>query len=315
MRRGVILLITVGFITAIMAVLAYQFAIVDKGLKRSSKEGFYYQCALLLSDVQTKLLPGVMQEVTASCAGGSKSDCLEGFLSMSYNLPTPLINDPVIGTVIITLEPPVSGFDINSFKKFTPDKREFFEVFAQKLDEAKLLEELIDLTLETNVSVNDSYGYLLADDDLPVNSIFFRHGEIVDREQFDVILDSYYAKTKDDKVYTLDWDGFFDYRASGRPSFATLKESYCRALFFDKDQQWLDAYCKNEEEIFFSRDDVTGITPNDLNATLTPHGIDFPPDTNAVLVKTDITQGDNSASFRFMYDLNANQVLWTEADM
>lgn len=314
MRRGVILLITVGFITAIMAVIAYQFAIVDKGLKRSSEEGFYYQCALLLNDVQTKLLPSVMQEVVASCSGGKKADCLEGFLSMSYNLPTPLINDPVIGTVVITLEPPVSGFDINRFKNLSPGQREFFRIFAQKLDDVTLLEELIDLTLETNTS-NTSYEYLITDDDLPVNSIFFRHGEIVDREQFDVILKSYYAKTKDDKVYSLDWDAFLDYRTSGHPTFATLKEPYCRALFFEKDSQWLDTYCKNEEEIFFSQDDVTGITQDDLNATLNPHGITFAPDTTAVLVKTDITQGDNSASFRFMYDLNANHASWTEADM
>jgi hypothetical protein len=315
-RRGVVLLITVGFITAIMAIIAYQFAIVDRGLKRASEETFYYQSALLLHDVQKKLLPTVLKEVLNQCGDLSKEECLEGFLSMSYNLPTPLLNDPTIGTAVITLSPPAKGFDPNGFKTLAPDDRVFFGVFTQELIDPLLLMELVDLALDTNSSVNSSYEYLKTDNDIPINNIFFRKGDIVDREQFDVILDAYYARTLDKKVYSLPWDEFLDFRTQNEPPvFALIKPEYCRSLFPDQPIEWQRTYCENEDEILYTEADVTGIPYAELNATLATHNITFEPNTKTVLVDVDFTQDEHTAHFRFLYDLSANTVRWTEVTL
>ncbi len=311
-RRGVVLLITIGFITTIMAIIGYQFTIVDRGLKRAAQESFYYQSALLLNDVQKKLLPTVIKEVLQQCGTVSRKECLEGFMEMSYNLPTPLLNDPMIGTVVITLHPPASGFDPNSFKTLPLEKRDFFARFAQELIDPQLLMELIDLALDTNATVNSSYEYLKSDDDIPINGVFFRKGEIIDKEQFDVILDTYYARTLDKKVYSLAWDAFLDFRSSGHPLFYLMKEPYCRALFPDQPPEWVDTYCKNEEELYYSQESVTGIDSNDLNRTAYTYDLIFEPDTDAVLVDVDFTREENHARFRFMYDLTAGKSLWIE---
>ena len=316
MRRGVVLLITVGFITAIMAVIAYQFAIVDKGLKRASKETFYYQSSLLLYDIQHKLLPIVLKEVVHQCGNISQEECMESFLTMTYNVPTPLLNDPIIGTAVVTLKPPASGFDLNRFKTLTtPEEREFFQVFTQtqNLIDSQLLLDLIDLALETNATA-DSYAFLKSEEDIPVNDIFFRKGTIVDREQFDVILDAYYARTLDKKIYALDWENFLDFRTEGSaPVFSVLKKEYCRSLFPDQPVAWLKTYCENEDEVFYTKED-TGISDED-NRTQEVFGITFTPDTKKVLVEVDFTQEENSAHFRFLYDLSANTVRWTEVKM
>lgn len=316
-RRGVVLLITVGFITVIMAVIGYQFTLVDRGLKRASQESFYYQSALLLHDVQKKLLPGVLDQILAECGDISRAECLEGFLSMSYDIPTPLINDPTVGTVVITLKPPATGFDPNRFKTLTtPEQREFFQVFTetQQLIDSQLLMDLIDLALETNAT-RDSYSFLQYDEDIPLNDIFFRKGEIVDREQFDVILDAYYARTLDKKVYHLDWDAFLDFRTGESPPvFALLKSEYCKSLFPDQPVEWIRTYCDNEEDIFYTEED-TGFSQADINRTRDDFGISFVPDTSQVLVEVLFTREEHSARFRFMYDLGSKKALWTETAM
>jgi hypothetical protein len=314
-RRGVVLLITIGFITAIMAIIGYQFTIVDRGLKRVSQESFYYQSALLLNDVQKKLLPTVVKEVRRQCGTMSREDCMTGFLEMSYNLPTPLINDPQIGTVVITLKPPSSGFDPNSFKTIPSDKRGFFTAFAQELIDPQLLMELIDLALDTNDSVHSSYLYLKNDDDIPINDVFFRKGNIVDREQFDQILDAYYSRTLDKKVYALEWDDFLDFRTSGGPLFYLMKESYCRALFPDQPPEWLDTYCKNESEIQYTQEDVTGIPADDLNITVNDYHLIFDPDPDTVLIEVDFSHESDHARFRFMYGLASGKIRWTDAHL
>ena len=312
-RRGVVLLITIGFITAIMAVIAYQFTIVDRGLKRTAQETFYYQSSLLLYDVQRTLLPNVLKEVQSQCGGDiSKAECLEGFLSMSYDIPTPLINDPMIGTVVITLLPPASGFDPERLKSLSPEKRDFFRVFAQELIYPDLLMELIDLALETNSTINSSYEYLKSDDDIPINDFFFRKGSIVDREQFNIILDSYYAKTLDKKVYALDWDNFLDFRTQkSKPVFALLKKEYCHALYPDQSVKWQEDYCDNADGIFYSEEDI-GFSAEDINRTKNVFGISFTPDTKYVRVLVDFSREELSAKFRFMYDLSSQKVLWNE---
>ena len=315
-RRGVVLLITIGFITAIMAVIGYQFTIVDRGFKRTAQETFYYQSSLLLHDIQKTLLPNVLKEVLNQCgSGASKSECFEGFLSMSYDIPTPLINDPTIGTVVITLLPPATGFDPDGLKKLTPEERDFFRVFTQELIYPDLLMELMDLALETNSSVNSSYEYLKADEDIPINDIFFRKGTIVDREQFDVILNAYYAKTLDKKIYTLDWNSFLDFRTqASHPVFSLLKKGYCHALFADRPVEWQQTYCDNADGIFYAEEDV-GFSEEDINRTKETLGISFTPDTTFVRVQVDFSRDDLFAKFRFMYNLSTQKVLWNEISM
>lgn len=314
-RRGVVLLITVGFITVIMAIIGYQFTIVDRGLKRASQETFYYQSALLLHDVQKKLLPTVLNEVLKGCEGSDKTVCLEGFLEYAYGAPTFLVNDLQIGTAVVTLLPPASGFDPDRFKSIPFENRGFFEAFTRELVYPQLLMEMIDLALDTNSSIAATYEYLKSDDDIPINDIFFRKGTIVDREQFDVILDAYYARTLDEKVYSLKWDQFLDFRTEGKPLFALLKPEYCRALFAEQTIEWQESYCVNEEDIFYTQEDVTGIEPDDLNATESAGLITFKPNTRSVLVQVDFTQEEHTARFRFLYDLSNNSVRWTEMTM
>jgi hypothetical protein len=315
-RKGVILLITVAFITAIMALIGYQFSLVDNGLKRTGKEAFDYQSALLLHDVQKILIPQMLVAVSGSDVNSSVvKEIIGDTLSAWYNIPTPLISDPVIGSATVTLRPSASGFDINRFKTFPPDQRGFFEFFAQELADRNLLMDLIDLALETNASVNATYAYLVNDNDLPLNDPFFHRGLIADPAQFRIIQDAYFAKTKDKKIYTLPWENFLDFDSGGSPNFSFMGYEYCRAVFFERPPTWHDTYCRNEEGLVYDYEEA-GFYPDDLNASpIKEHAIIFSPYSRNILVEVDFVQDFHEGRFRFMYDIEAKKALWTEAEL
>jgi len=320
-KKGVVLLITVGFITAIMGVIAYQFTIIDRGLKRSTDETFYYQSALLLADINEKLLPTILKQVNAADLNGSTSkdtnETIGMMISSYYNIPFPLINDEVIGTAVITLKPAGTHFNINDFKNLDPlnEERNFFDYFTQDLYDRPLLADLIDLALENNISRDPmEYEYLRQDDDLVLNSPFFRRGEIVDRDQFAQILDAYYARTKDKTIYKLPWDDFLDFTSVSPRNISYLSEAYCKSLFYDKPLEWHDLVCKNEDETIFTEAELSDL-PTDYNATMINHGITFDAFAPKFLIDIDYTVGEKSASFEMLYDLVKTKTLWVRAKL
>lgn len=301
-KKGVILLITVGFITAITALIAYQFSVTDKGLKRTAEEKFYYQSALILSDVNQKLIPELLKELKSLDANNSDSkNLIADYLSAYYDLPFPVVNDESLGTVVVTISPADTKFNINLLKNIKDEDREFFRFFIQELEDRMLLIDLIDLALETNSSISTAYEYLKNDGSIEINSIFFRKGEIVDMEQFEVILNSYYKISKDKKVFELNWDKFIDFSSFDKVSFSSISYEFCKAGFFDKGSDWIDSYCKNEERKYFEKDEV--LPDDDDNITLNRYNITFEKYSPIIEVNIDISQNENSSNFRFFYNI------------
>lgn len=320
-RKGVVLLITVGFITAVMALIAYQFAIIDRGLKRSTDETFYYQSALLLADINEKLLPSLLKGLDFSdnndsngSISNSNKESIGLVISGYYNIPFPLINDEGIGTAVVTLKPSGTRFNINDFTAFDADHRGFFEYFTRDLDDHQLLMDLIDLALENNAS-NGSYNYLLQDADLPLNSVFFRKKEIVDRDQFTLILDAYFGKTKDKKVYTLPWDDFLDFRSAKPMNISFLSYEYCKSLFYDKPQEWHEHVCKNEEELIFSPEELPDLANSDDNKTMHDHGITFDLYNPNILIDVAYSSQEKHSDFVLLFDIEKSKTLWIEAKL
>jgi len=301
-RKGVVLLITVGFITAIMALIAYQFSITDRGLKRTSKEKFYYQSSLILADIHEKLIPEMLKGLKSlDTNDSSNKETTAQALNSYFNVPFPIINDEKIGSAVVTISPVDTKFNINRFKTLKDEKRDFFRLFTQDLEDNMLLIDLIDLALETNQSVTSAYEYLKNDDTLALNSIFFRRGEIVDMEQFGTILDSYYAMTKDKKAYELKWDDFLDFQSYGKTPFSHISYEFCRTVFSYKNIEWIERYCSNEDAILYSQEDMP--FDSDDNATFNSYNITFENYNPVIRVDIDISQNENSSHFRFFYDI------------
>ena len=313
-RRGVVLLITIGFITAITALIGYQFSIVDNGLKRTSSEKFYYQSSLLLADIQQKLIPEVLKELKSMDTNDSQNkDIIAQTISGYYNVPFPIINDEKIGNAVITITPADTKFNINNLKKLSSEKRVFFENFTQDLEDPILITDMIDLVLETNDTISSSYEYLKNENNLQLNSIFFRRGEIVNIEQFNTILDNYYTMTKDKKIYSLNWDEVFSFESYNKKMvFSEISYEFCKTIFSYKDSEWIGIYCTNNQEDTDSDEEIIPpceeiASDDEDNITLSSYNIVCKNYNPIIQISVDIMQNENSANFKFMYDIEKSK--------
>ena len=301
-KKGVVLLITIFFITTISAIIAYQFSIVKHGIKRVSKEQFYFQSMVILKDMQEKYLKDLTKELQAINNDTNSSDDAMSMLREFYGIALNPIDDEKVGRVLVTINPAFSKFNINKLKYFTAENRFFFQSFIEDTRDPELFLNLIDLVLETNQTIaNGSYDYLVYDDTLSINSPSFRKKEIVNFEQFNTILEDYYKKTSDDKMKKLPWREFISFSGQSL-QFNDLSSEYCKAIFNQRDKEWKKEYCDNQENIEFKKEDLA--VSDDENLTLSLHGIEFASKDFKILVNLDIIQDTTKANFKFIYDIN-----------
>ena len=313
-RRGVVLLITIGFMITLMALIGYQLTLVDKGLKQSSREGFYYQSSLVLSDIRSKLVPQMLQELSGMDLNDTDSQEVVGeILSAWYDIPFPLINDEKFGSVTVTIQPAAKRFNINQMASLPIYNRIFFEHFTNTLVDNMLLMDMIDLALQTDANITNRWQYLAQDNDLVLNSPFFRKGSITSKEQFDIILKAYADQMKDPKVYELPWDDFVTFHDTKKLSFAQLSDTFCQYLFYERGPSWWQSHCKNPEMIPYTEEDIH--PSEDENLTLHYLKIDFNAYDPQMLIDVFIEQNGLEARYEMFYDISAKKTLWTRAKL
>ncbi len=313
-RSGVVLLITIGFMITLMALIGYQLTLVDRGLKQSGKEAFFYQSSLVISDIRSKLVPQMLGELgTMDMNDTDNQEVVGSMLSAWYDIPFPLIQDEKFGTVTVTVKPGNDRFNINDMAKLPMIQREFFEHFTQGLIDPMLLMNMIDLALNTDENISSGWQYLAQDSDLVINSPFFRKGSITCKEQFHTILKAYADQVKDPKVYDLPWDDFVSFYGTEKLSFSQLSYPFCKNLFFNRGTAWWETYCKNPEMVHFSREDVR--PGEDENATLKTLKIDFDSYDPQMRIGVLIEQNGLESEFDLLFDIKTKKTLWTRAKL
>jgi disulfide oxidoreductase YuzD len=305
-KNAIALLITITFLMAISAIIAFGLKNIQKDITNSTKESFYYQSMIIYEDVKQILLPNIFEQIKNLDTNDSDSkQAIAQILNDYFFLPIPLINDETIGSVFVEIRPVNRGYNINNLKSTPIPQRKFFKKFINNLDDEEFFIDLLDLALETNSSIA-MYDYLKNDKSIAINLPFFKRGEIVDFKHFKQIEDEYFKKTKDKKIYDLNWKEFLDFNSGTKVIFSYIKYEYCKTLFIDNyGEEWVEKYCKNEEFVDDSR--AVEIFGEDYNQTLYSKNITLDNYTPKILVILHISQNKNRAKYIFRYNIETKE--------
>jgi len=322
-KRGVILLLTITFITALLTLAAWQYGLVEKSLKRTGSEAFTYQTITVLRDLQQVVLPELFKTVVPpefkDMDDLNKTRAAKQFFYwFEAGLPIELGED--IGRVIMSMTPAYTKLNVNRLKALNADSNRTFltrYLEEQGVYDPLLLYQYIDYTLKT--LPNYSYEHLEYDDSFVLNRPDFMRGEIIDLAHFNTILDAYATQLDDDKVKALSWEGIVEFesdRANDENqslNFNFLGSTYCRVLANELVwlQGGLERYCDHLDDngeydpnLVFSRNEL----PQDAesNRTLRIHNIDFRFNP-WIKVRLDLLRGDYERTYTFLFNMETGR--------
>ena len=192
-KKGIVLLITVGFIAVLTSVIAYIFSITDKSFKRVENIEGQNQDIIILQDIKA-----ILDERVSSL---TKNDDFAKFL---LGIPS-FIDKKTKLSLEVRITPLSNKININSLlinKKIDTSINSFLESVAKKyniLDIAFLSNLLLDTIDEDSLSRS-------AMSEISEVDIRYTNGSIVNKEHFDTLLKYYVDMIGDESVYEVPWD-------------------------------------------------------------------------------------------------------------
>ena len=193
MKKGIALLITIGFIVILTSIITYMFSITEKVFDVASKVDTKNQKAILFSDVKS-LLDRYAQDV-------KNSEDLDTFL-----LGTPPFFDEKSDLSLqIELKPLSNKININSILiKNKVDEN--IQNFIQNISATYNILDVsffISLILDT-IDIDDISRQALSE--ISRENVKFSNSRIINKDHFDIIL-NYYANTiRDNNILKVPWD-------------------------------------------------------------------------------------------------------------
>ena len=267
-KRGVILLISMGFIIAIFGLIGIQAATMSNGLERLNKETMITQSNLIYANMQEQFIPGFLNQFVAPIMSSTEGDAnksmvIHTFLSMFENgipLNSLGIEFPNFDILILKISASSTKLNINNFKDIQTDEQRdilrttFEQYFVEnQIDDPTLFFNLVDRVLETNSS-RDEWEYLANDESYSINSPFFRREHIYDMEHFQEILQIYVDETNNTRIYKLPWADLIQFEES-TVEFCKMSPELRKIIFPYQHEIWLEEDILRVEE---SADSLTG---------------------------------------------------------
>ncbi len=193
MKKGIALLITIGFLTVLTALIGYMFSISQKSFEEVDRVKATNQSTIVLADVKT-LLKDYSKEIKDS------SD-LDIFL-----LGTPPFYDEKSNSSLhIGIKPLSNKININSLLiKKKIDKK--IETFIKNICETyNILDPsfLVALILDT---IDEDETSRQALSEISMEDIRFSNSRIVDMKHFEKIVDYYVQATQDTNIKIVPWE-------------------------------------------------------------------------------------------------------------
>lgn len=303
-KHGIALLLTLLFIATTTVLIAILFGLTDKALQRGGEEHFMTQADYMLYDIRETVLPIALQFLNdpAVVQYATDADKIAFFNDLIYDLPFPLLDDPELGSVTVTIRPDSVGLNLNRLKNLDFDRafleRYFMEVHY--LRDPALFFDLVDLVLQTE---RDGYGYLESDKSLPVNDPFYRKGELVNFRQFQGILESYVQLTDDEEILKIPWKELLDFDNRVYVDFHHMAPEYCKMLFPERNPSWWEEFCTNPMGTVYKKDDL--YLSNTEESWLIEHNATFTFNPQVkCLVR--FVQNGQEGDFTFRYNLETN---------
>ena len=192
MKKGIALLITIGFLLILMSLIGYMLTISQNNFDKIEKIKLRNQSTIIFSDVK-KILDSYAKEV-------KDSEDLDLFLA---GLP-PFYNDKSRFSLYVQIKPLSNKININSIlikNKTDKNIESFIKNICETyniLDPSFLVALILD-TIDTDVVSRQALSEISQED------IKFSNSKIINMKHFEKIVDYYIKITQDSNIKNVPW--------------------------------------------------------------------------------------------------------------
>lgn len=298
-RRGIALLITIAFITAIAALIAVAGGILNQGFAGASRKAFLVQSDVLLSDIQT-----LLRQNTADMNDSTALDVLLSlplfFGDKQAGVMTDLTfaSDASCVNVNLLLETETAT-DNNASPTMRTAYTAYFERILQfySVADAELLLAMIADTIDGDLDER------LPGSEIALEEPDFSQGRIYDLHHFRQILAAYKRQTRDYNVDTVPWRMLIGFRNSGI-DFNHITAQTLHFIAPDLDESVVAELTTDRVDVY---DNFDGLSLDDETVkTLEGFNVAF---YNPQIVGSFHVFGDKQkVSYTFAYDLSTQKV-------
>jgi len=303
-RNAIALLVTISFVTVIVALIGISTGMVNDSFKRVSNKLFLVQSNVLFSDVVS-----ILKDATADV---NDSMGLDIFLSV----PLFFENKQNDMTMNITFESAASTLNINHLLKKddnqTKEKKNRFEPVALQRNYEEYFERILSIY---NLSDKILFLSMIADtldkdlqersfgSEIALEDPFFTQGHIYDMSHFRQIIRAYKKQTLDFNIDTIPWDTLVGFHADFI-DFNQISPQTLQHLAPDIDPESLGAYTTDKVDIY---DNMEGL-PFDSETKKRLQDMNVVFYDPLVAGEMNIYNGENRMQIAFLYDLSSKKV-------
>ncbi len=192
MKKGVVLLITIGFITVLSAIIAYMFSLSNSAFDEAQKSEQFNQSSILFYDVKD-ILDSYAKDV-------NDSEDLRTFLMGT----PPFYDDKSALSLDVELEPLSNKININSILIKNKIDKNIVKFLQNVCETYNIIDSnfFIDLVLDTIDSDSVSREAM---SEISQENMKFSNGRVLNFEHFKAILEYYVKKVQDRNILKVPW--------------------------------------------------------------------------------------------------------------
>jgi len=300
-RRGIALLITIAFITAIAALIAVAGGILNRSFTDTSRKSSFVQGNVMLSDIQT-LLRQNTKDINDSAT-----------LDILLSLPLFFGNKEAGVSTDLSFASDASAVNVNLLVEKGTGKaagayaplpmraayRTYFErvlQFYNVADTELLLAMIAD-------AIDDDLDERLPGSEIALQAPDFTQGRIFDLHHFRQILAAYKRQTLDYSVDAIPWETLIGFRNTGI-DFNHITADTLRFIAPDIDETTLADLTTNRVDLYEQTADLP-LSPEDVKMLEDMNVTFYSP---RIVGNLHVLGENRKVSYTFAYDLSTQQV-------
>ncbi|MCV6606942.1 MAG: hypothetical protein OIF32_01925 [Campylobacterales bacterium] len=266
-KKGIILLITLSFITLVTVIVALYYTLVENSMARNQKSKFLVQANVFMYDFKHNIMPLITEQISAlettlenvsdddlekygsmfaellgDCAGESKEKMKICIFNQFYGIPLSpsafSFGDNNTSSELmdwkLECSPGNKEFNINMSRDFNDSFRYIYEdnfknflTSEYKLISTSTLFELINYSLAVTPKEE---SYLFGKDELKINSVDLENKKISGKDLWNKIIDDYYSLTEEKEIYKVPWDKLIGFEGEYL-DFNQISPELCKIIF------------------------------------------------------------------------------------
>jgi hypothetical protein len=299
-RRGIALLITIAFITAIAALIGIAGGILKEGFAKTSRKALLVQSNVLLSDSQM-----LLRQNTKDINGSETLDILLSLPLFFSDKKTGIMTD-------LSFTSGADAVNVNRLLEVGTAKatgthatpiRATYEAYFERIlayydvaDTALLISMIAD-------TIDDDLNERLPGSEIALQSPDFTQGHIFDLHHFRQILTAYKRQTLDFNVDTIPWEKLISFRNDGI-DFNHITPDALRFIVPDVDGTTVADLTTGRVEVYNHLADLP-LSPEDIK-TLEDMNVTFY--SPLVIGKMNMMSNKRKISYTFTYNLSTQEV-------